>query len=45
MTDFFAPRFEVRISGLTMAADVAAQTVALTVQTDLDLAGSFSLDL
>jgi phage protein D/phage baseplate assembly protein gpV len=44
-SDFYAPRFEVRISGLTLAADVASQTVALTVETDLDLAGSFSLSL
>lgn len=44
-TDFYAPRFDVRISGLTMAADVAAQTLALTVETNLDVAGMFALSL
>jgi phage protein D/phage baseplate assembly protein gpV len=42
---FYAPRFDVRISGVTMAADVADQILSLTVETDLDLAGSFSLVL
>ena len=42
---FYAPRFEIRISGVTMAADVADQVLSLTVETDLDLAGSFSLIL
>lgn len=41
----FAPRFEVRLSGITLAADLAGQVLALTVETDLDLAGSFSLTL
>jgi phage protein D/phage baseplate assembly protein gpV len=43
--DFYAPRFDVRISGLTMAADVASQVVSLMVDTNLDLAGSFALTL
>jgi phage protein D/phage baseplate assembly protein gpV len=42
---FFAPRFEVRLSGLTLAADLADQVVSLVVETDLDLAGSFALVL
>ena len=42
---FFAPRFEVRISGVTLAADLTDQIVSLVVETDLDLAGSFSLVL
>jgi phage protein D/phage baseplate assembly protein gpV len=42
---FYVPRFDVRISGLTMAADVADQVLSLTVDTDLDLAGTFSLVL
>jgi phage protein D/phage baseplate assembly protein gpV len=42
---FYAPRFEIRISGVTMAADVADQVLSLTVETDLDMAGSFSLVL
>jgi phage protein D/phage baseplate assembly protein gpV len=37
----FAPRFEVRISGLTLAADLADQILSLEVDTDLDLAGTF----
>ena len=36
---FFAPRFEVRISGVTLAADLTDQVVSLVVETDLDLAG------
>jgi phage protein D/phage baseplate assembly protein gpV len=40
-----APRFEVRISGITMAADLADQVLSLTVESDLDLAGSFDLTL
>jgi hypothetical protein len=41
----FAPRFEVRLSGVTLAADLADHVLSLTVETDLDLAGSFSLTL
>ena len=41
----FAPRYEIRFSGVTMAADLADQVLSLTVETDLDLAGSFSLTL
>ncbi len=41
----FAPSFEVRISGVTLAADLADQILSLEVDTDLDLAGSFSLVL
>ena len=42
----YAPRFEVRISGLTLAADLSRPgRCSLSVETDLDLAGSFSLDL
>lgn len=42
---FFAPGFDVRVSGVTMAADIAGLVTALTVETDLDVAGSFSLTL
>ena len=45
MTVPYAPRFEVRISGLTLAAEVSSQTTALSVETNLDLAGAFSLNL
>jgi phage protein D/phage baseplate assembly protein gpV len=44
-TTGFAPRFEVRLAGVTMAADLADQIVSLEVETDLDLAGSFSFVL
>jgi phage protein D/phage baseplate assembly protein gpV len=42
---FYAPRFEIRISGLTLAADVTNQVLSLTIETDLDLAGSFRMVL
>jgi phage baseplate assembly protein V len=45
MTPPFAPRFEVRLSGVTMAADLAANVTSLSVETDLDLAGTFALTL
>lgn len=44
-TTTLAPRFEIRLSGVTMAADIADQVLSLTVETDLDLAGSFSFTL
>ena len=44
-TPSFAPRCEVRISGVTLAADLTDQILSLDVETDLDLAGSFSLVL
>lgn len=42
---FLAPRFDVRLSGLTLAADLADQVTSLVVETDLDLAGTFALTL
>lgn len=42
---FFAPRFEVRLSGLTLAADLADQVTSLMVETDLDMAGTFAMTL
>ncbi len=45
MTSTLAPRFDVRISGLTLAADLTDQLLSLTVETDLDLAGTFSMVL
>ncbi|MGV9385756.1 phage baseplate assembly protein V [Nonomuraea sp. NPDC003707] len=41
----FAPRFEVRLSGVTLAADLTRQILGLVVETDLDLAGSFGITL
>lgn len=45
MTDPYAPRFEVRISGLTLASDVTNQATSLSVETNLDLAGAFGINL
>ena len=42
---FFAPRFAVRVAGVTMAADIATQVIKLAVSTDLDVAGSFELTM
>ena len=41
----FAPRAEVRITGVTLAADVSDHVMSLRCETSLDLAGSFSLEL
>lgn len=43
--DPYAPRFEIRISGLTLTANVTNLTSSLTVETNLDLAGTFSIAL
>jgi len=42
---FFAPRFEIRLAGVTLAADITRQVTSLTVETDLDLAGSVTMTL
>jgi phage protein D/phage baseplate assembly protein gpV len=42
---FYAPRFSIVLSGVTLAADLTEQVTSLTVETDLDLAGTFSLVL
>lgn len=42
---FYAPAFDVRISGLTMAADVTNQVISLQVDNNLDLADMFTLVL
>jgi phage baseplate assembly protein V len=42
---FYAPRFEILLSGVTLAADLTEQVVSLTVETDLDMAGTFNLTL
>jgi phage protein D/phage baseplate assembly protein gpV len=39
----YAPSFEVRVSGVTLAADLSDQILSLVVETDLDLAGSFGI--
>ncbi len=40
---FYAPRFEIVLSGVMLAADLTEQIVSLTVETDLDMAGAFTL--
>ena len=42
---FYAPRFSIRVSGVTMAAEVASQVVRLSVETDLDVAGKFAFTM
>jgi phage protein D/phage baseplate assembly protein gpV len=42
---FYAPHFSVRVAGVTMAADVTSQVVRMAVETDLDVAGRFSITL
>ena len=44
-TPLLAPRCEVRISGVTLAADVTNQILSVVVETDLDMAGSFTIVL
>jgi phage protein D/phage baseplate assembly protein gpV len=44
-TPVYAPRCEVRISGVTLAADLTDQILSVDVETDLDLAGSFNIVL
>ncbi|MFF7379300.1 phage baseplate assembly protein V [Streptomyces massasporeus] len=44
-TSTYAPRFDIRVAGLTMAAELAAHAVSLSVETSLDLAGTFSFVL
>ncbi|MEV3970141.1 phage baseplate assembly protein V [Streptomyces sp. NPDC050698] len=44
-TSSYAPRFDIRVAGLTMAAELADQVVSLTVETSLDLAGTFGFVL
>lgn len=41
----YAPRFEVRIAGLTLGADVTDQTLSVTYDNNLDLADMFRLVL
>lgn len=40
-----APRFDVRLSGTTTAADIGERVLSLAVETDLDLAGTASMVL
>ncbi|MCQ9179552.1 hypothetical protein KMT30_11030 [Streptomyces sp. IBSBF 2953] len=40
-----APRCDIRVSGLTMAAELADQVLGITVETSLDIAGTFALTL
>jgi phage protein D/phage baseplate assembly protein gpV len=40
---FYAPRFDVRIEGLTMASDISNQVLSVTYDNDLDMADMFSI--
>jgi phage protein D len=42
---FYVPRFEIRISGLSLTADITDHVLSITIETDLDLAGSFGITL
>lgn len=42
---FYVPRFEVRIAGLTLAAEVSNQVTSVTVDSDLDMASMFSMTM
>jgi phage protein D len=44
-TSFYAPVFDVRVSGLTMTADVANQVLSLQYDNNLDLADMFTVVL
>lgn len=41
--DYFAPRFDVRISGITMAADVTQRVLGVTYEGSLDVADMFRI--
>jgi phage protein D/phage baseplate assembly protein gpV len=42
---FYAPRFDVRISGITMAADLTSQVISVTYESSLDTADMFAIVL
>lgn len=42
---FYAPRFAIRVSGVTMSADVSNQVLKLAVETNLDMAGKFAITM
>lgn len=42
---YYAPRFEIRITGLTLAADITNQVVSITYDNNLDMADMFSFVL
>jgi phage protein D/phage baseplate assembly protein gpV len=44
-TDYYAPRFDVRISGVTLSADVTQQVLSVRYDSDLDVAEMFSIVL
>lgn len=43
--DFYAPRFDIRIAGLTLAADVTAQVLRVSCDNNLDVADMFTVVL
>jgi len=40
---YYAPRFDIRISGLTLAADISNQVISVSYDNDLDMASMFNL--
>src|SRR5947209_7839025 len=45
ITSFYAPSFDIRISGLTLAADISNQVISVTCENNLDMADMFSIVL
>ncbi len=42
---FYAPRFDIRIAGLTLAADVSNQVTSMSFDSDLDMASMFNITM
>jgi phage protein D/phage baseplate assembly protein gpV len=42
---FYAPRFDIRISGLTLSADVSNQVTSVSYDSDLDMASMFNITM
>jgi phage protein D len=42
---FYAPRFEIRIAGLTLAAAISNQITSVTFDSDLDMASMFNITM
>ncbi|HKI33539.1 MAG TPA: phage baseplate assembly protein V [Gemmataceae bacterium] len=45
MSDYYAPRFEIRITGITLGEDVTNQVVRVSYENNADLADMFTLEL
>lgn len=40
-TNYYAPRFDVRVSGLTLSADISSQVTSVTYDSSIDTAEMF----